>query len=150
MELFVIIVNDFQPLTIITKSPVLYVAVDIDPPLNLMFCVANECIAFVVHSVFLGKYFWKSVFANELFGEKGSSWWGFSRKYLAVLRNFSQSYYRDGFATQTTPSLPMMRCDDPKISDILYFWKSMFVSLKKILLLRYQWFIPFRSYIKYG
>ena len=145
MELFVIIVNDFQPLTIITKSPVLYVAVVLDPPLNLMFCIANGCIAFVVHSVFLGKYFWKGVFANELFGEKGSSWWGYSRKYLVVLCNFSQSYYVDGFATQTTPSLPMMRCDDPKVSDIRRFWKSIFVSLTKILLLRYQWSIPFCS-----
>ena len=34
MELFVIIVNGFQPLTIITKSSILDVAVVLDPPLK--------------------------------------------------------------------------------------------------------------------
>ena len=33
MELFLIIVNDFQPLTIITKSLILNVAAVLDPPL---------------------------------------------------------------------------------------------------------------------
>ena len=33
MELFVIIVNDWKPLTIITKSSILYVAAVLDPPL---------------------------------------------------------------------------------------------------------------------
>ena len=33
MELFVIIVNDFQPLTIITKGPILDAATALDPPL---------------------------------------------------------------------------------------------------------------------
>ena len=37
MELFVIIVNGFQPLTIITKSSTLYVAAVLDPPLGLQF-----------------------------------------------------------------------------------------------------------------
>ena len=35
MERFVIIVNGFQPLTIITKSSILDVAAALDPPLNL-------------------------------------------------------------------------------------------------------------------
>ena len=34
MELFVIIVNGFQPLTIITKCSILDVAAVLDPPLN--------------------------------------------------------------------------------------------------------------------
>ena len=34
MELFVIIVNSFQPLTIITKSSILDVAAVLDPPLE--------------------------------------------------------------------------------------------------------------------
>ena len=34
MERFVIIVNDFQPLTIITKRSILDVAATLDPPLN--------------------------------------------------------------------------------------------------------------------
>ena len=33
MKLFVIIVNGFQPLTIITKRSILYVAAVLDPPL---------------------------------------------------------------------------------------------------------------------
>ena len=33
VELFVIIVNDWKPLTIITKSSTLDVAADLDPPL---------------------------------------------------------------------------------------------------------------------
>ena len=37
MELFVIIVNGFQPLTIITKSSTLDVAAVLDPPLGLQF-----------------------------------------------------------------------------------------------------------------
>ena len=35
MERFVIIVNGFQPLTIITKRSILDVAAVLDPPLNL-------------------------------------------------------------------------------------------------------------------
>ena len=35
MERFVIIVNGFQPLTIITKRSILYVAAVLDPPLYL-------------------------------------------------------------------------------------------------------------------
>ena len=35
-ELFVIIFNDFQPLTIITKSSTLDVAAVLDPPLNMI------------------------------------------------------------------------------------------------------------------
>ena len=38
LELFVIIVNTFQPLTIITKSSTLDVAVVLDPPLLLLLC----------------------------------------------------------------------------------------------------------------
>ena len=37
MELFVIIVNGFQPLTIITKSSILDVAAALDPPLRDLF-----------------------------------------------------------------------------------------------------------------
>ena len=37
MELFVIIVNGFQPLTIITKCSILDVAAVLDPPLKLPF-----------------------------------------------------------------------------------------------------------------
>ena len=36
MELFVIIVNGFQPLIIITKCPILDAAVVLDPPLSLV------------------------------------------------------------------------------------------------------------------
>ena len=36
MELFVIIVNGFQPLTIVTKRSILDVAAVLDPPLNLL------------------------------------------------------------------------------------------------------------------
>ena len=36
MELFVIIVDGFQPLTIITKSSILDVAAILDPPLELV------------------------------------------------------------------------------------------------------------------
>ena len=35
-ELFVIIVNGFQPLTIITKRPILDVAAVLDPPLMVL------------------------------------------------------------------------------------------------------------------
>ena len=37
MECFVIIVNGFQPLTIITKHSIVDVAAALDPPLNLKF-----------------------------------------------------------------------------------------------------------------
>ena len=37
MELFVIIVNGFQPLTIIAKCSILDVAAVLDPPLNKVF-----------------------------------------------------------------------------------------------------------------
>ena len=37
MEHFVIIVNGFQPLTIITKSSILHVAAVLDPPLDCVF-----------------------------------------------------------------------------------------------------------------
>ena len=37
MELFVIIVNGFQPLTIIAKCSILDVAAVLDPPLNTVF-----------------------------------------------------------------------------------------------------------------
>ena len=36
MERFVIIVNDFQPLTIITKRFILHVAARLDTPLNIL------------------------------------------------------------------------------------------------------------------
>ena len=36
MECFVIIVNGFQPLTIVTKHSILDVAVALDPPLRLL------------------------------------------------------------------------------------------------------------------
>ena len=35
MELFVIIFNGLQPLTIVTKCPILYVAAVLDPPLMI-------------------------------------------------------------------------------------------------------------------
>ena len=38
MERFVIIVNGFQPLTIITKRSILDVAAGLDPPLNCDAC----------------------------------------------------------------------------------------------------------------
>ena len=38
MECFVIIVNGFQPLTIITQCSILDVAAALDPPLMLKFC----------------------------------------------------------------------------------------------------------------
>ena len=37
MERFVIIINDFQPLTIITKCSILVVAAVLDPPLIVLF-----------------------------------------------------------------------------------------------------------------
>ena len=39
MERFVIIVNGFQPLTIITKSSILDVAAVLDPPLDIALCI---------------------------------------------------------------------------------------------------------------
>ena len=42
MELFVIIVNSFQPLTIITKSSILDVAAVLDPP--LIFARIEKCL----------------------------------------------------------------------------------------------------------
>ena len=42
MELFVIIVNGFQPLTIITKSSILDVAAVLDPP--LIFARIEKCL----------------------------------------------------------------------------------------------------------
>ena len=39
MERFVIIVNGFQPLIIITKCSILDVAVALDPPLYILHCV---------------------------------------------------------------------------------------------------------------
>ena len=41
MERFVIIVNGFQPLTIITKRPILDVAAVLDPPLNITATVCR-------------------------------------------------------------------------------------------------------------
>ena len=41
MDLFMILVNGFQPLTIITKCSILYVAAVLDPPLYI-FIVKNK------------------------------------------------------------------------------------------------------------
>ena len=43
MEHFVIIVNGFQPLAIITKSPILDVVAVLDPPLRLVMDYQTEC-----------------------------------------------------------------------------------------------------------
>ena len=42
MERFVIIVNGFQPLTIITKRSILDVPAVLDPPLNTMKAISNS------------------------------------------------------------------------------------------------------------
>ena len=48
MERFVRIVNDFQPLTIMTKRSILDVAAALDPPLQSLIICIN-----VLHKVFL-------------------------------------------------------------------------------------------------
>ena len=48
MKLFVIIVNGFQPLTVITKSSILDVAAVLDPPLTLGECFLVLCLFPVV------------------------------------------------------------------------------------------------------
>ena len=42
MECFVIIVNGFQPLTIITKRSILDVAAALDPPLEILVNLAEK------------------------------------------------------------------------------------------------------------
>ena len=44
MECFVIIVNGFQPLTIVTKHSILDVAVALDPPLRLLDRIGEELV----------------------------------------------------------------------------------------------------------
>ena len=53
MELFVIIVNGFQPLTIITKSSILGVAAVLDPPLKNLFYASVPFVCSGIHLVFL-------------------------------------------------------------------------------------------------
>ena len=48
MELFVIIINGFQPLTIITKRSILDVAAVLDPPLTY---ILRFCVKYVVDSL---------------------------------------------------------------------------------------------------
>ena len=48
MELFVIIVNGFQPLTIITKRSILDVAAVLDPPLYIIIIILRQ-ILYLVH-----------------------------------------------------------------------------------------------------
>ena len=47
MERFVIIVNGFQPLTIITKRSILDVAAVLDPPLDLFYSVFSYAEQFI-------------------------------------------------------------------------------------------------------
>ena len=49
MECFVIIVNGFQPLTIITKHSILDVAAVLDPPLSILFALTLACEGAVLH-----------------------------------------------------------------------------------------------------
>ena len=54
MELFVIIVNGFQPLTMITKHSILDVPVALDPPLMLLYILI-----IYTHSSIEGNFFVK-------------------------------------------------------------------------------------------
>ena len=56
MELFVIIVKDFQPLTIITKRSILDIAAILDPPLDIIELIDIKLILkYIMHS-FSGFY----------------------------------------------------------------------------------------------
>ena len=72
MELFVIIVNGFQPLTIITKCHILDVAVVLDPPLQTLkrlqqrVICNNKCYSFRFTLFSIAIFFIKSNFAHFL------------------------------------------------------------------------------------
>ena len=60
MDCFVIIVNGFQPLTIITKPSILDVAAALDPPLTEIYEIVvykhAETVEYVRNTSFSGKY----------------------------------------------------------------------------------------------
>ena len=70
MEFFVIIVNDYQPLTIITKCSILDVAAFLDPPLSSRIRLYQPYLSYKLHVLRIPMVFYRYVNQKEVRGIK--------------------------------------------------------------------------------